>query len=142
MSYSFAGDLQHTGFFGASVLPQTIASNTTVNGSAVDCQTADDHISAVYTTGDCGDATTTITIFLTECDTSGGSYTAISGATLTLTGSATANDSLAGAISTRLRSKRYVKANVTTASGSSISVPISVLVEGRKKITGGAGYVT
>ena len=141
MSFSFTGDLKNTAFLGASVLPQTIASNTTVNGVAVDCQTSDDILSALYITGDSGDASTTITVFLTESDTSTGSYTAISGATVTLTGSATANDNLCAAVSTRLRSKRWVKANVTTASGSSISVPIAVALVGRKKITGsGAGY--
>jgi hypothetical protein len=144
MSFSLAGDLKNTAFSGGSIFPQTIASNTTVNGTYVDCLLTDDHLSAVITLGDYGDATTTLAVKLQEADTSGGSGVQdISGATASFAASATANDNTVTFITTRLRSKRYVRVVATTAAGASISVPISVTLIGRKKITGtGTGYVT
>lgn len=142
MSATFLIDLQHTVQGAASVAPQTIASNTTVNGSGVDLQLSDGPCHAFVITGDAGDGTTTIQVKLQESDTSGGTYTDISGATTTLSGSATANDNLAYAISTNQRLKRWVRAVVITASGVAVSVPIAVAVFARKKIVGGAGYVS
>lgn len=134
MSAAFAGDVKNTAFLGVSVLPQTISSATTVNGSAVDAQTSDDILSLVYCTGNVGDGSTVITIKIQESDASGGTYADITGATVTLAASASANDNLCAAISTRLRSKRYVRGVVTTAGGTP-SVPIAAHFIGRKKIT-------
>lgn len=126
-----------------SIVPgTTISTDTTTDGNAVDCDGADDHITGVFLTGNAGDASTVITLRLVECATSGGSYTAISGAEIVLTASATANDNLVKFISTRNRSLRYVKCRVVTSGGGTPSVPVAACVIARKKISGGNDYVT
>lgn len=143
MGFSFLGDVANIALGSvASIVPgTTISSATTTDGSAVDCEDSDGHITGCFLTGDAGDGSTTITMSLIECATSGGSYTAISGATLTLAGSATANDNLVKFISTAFRSLRYVKCRIVTAGGTP-SVPCAAFVLARKKISGGNSYLT
>lgn len=143
MSYSHFGDVDSVALSDVdSIVPgTTISSDTTTDGNAVDCLNADDHITGVFLTGNAGDASTVITLSLVESDTSGGSYTAISGASLALTASASANDNQVKFISTRLRSKRWVKCRVVTSGGGTPSVPCAAFVLARKKISGsGVGY--
>ena len=145
MSFSFGGDLKNVLLSDVdSIVPgTTIASDTTTDGNAVDAVDSDDHITAVFLIGNSGDGSTTVSLRIVESDTSGGSYTLISGAQKDLGASATANDNTVHFISTRLRSKRWLKARVVTAGGGTPSVPVAAAFLLRKKITGtGTGYVT
>lgn len=137
MSATFLPDLVTAALLDYTYLG-TITSNTTTKGDAVDCLDVDGPIYAVVITGDVGDASTTVQVKLQESvDTTDGNFGDITGATHTLSGSATANDKLAYFVKEDgNRSKRYVRAVVVTASGSSISVPIAIAILGRKKITG------
>jgi hypothetical protein len=145
MSATFFTDVKNTGLLGASIVPgTTISTNTTTDGTAVDCQLTEGPITGFFLTGDAGDASTTLTFSLVECDTSGGTYTAIAdGALATRAGSATANDNLAVCVTATKRTKRYVKCRVVTAGGGTPSVPVAAFVLGRKKIvgTGDGSYV-
>jgi hypothetical protein len=160
MSFSTLGNLQNVGGGGVSVTPQTVASAATVNGRSIDCRLLDDFIDAVVVTGDCGDATLTLNVKLQEAiqdpaqadgnplasdwsdiDSGNAAITALAGAT--------AADFQQLFISSRKRSKRFVRGVVITAGGGTLSVPISVAIVGRLKITGpapspltgvGAGY--
>lgn len=139
-------DLVNQGLLGLSIVPQTIASATTTNGTAVDCSLSEGLVSAVFCTGNITGSDTTVTAALTECDTSGGSYTAVKDqtgtavATATYTG-ATAGDNLILPLK-GVRTKKYVRLEVTTT-GASVSVPCCGLIEARKKISGsGTGYVS
>jgi len=145
MSSTFLVDVANVSMVGASVVPgTTINSDTTTDGSAVDCLDVDGPITGVFLTGNAGDASTTITFSLVESDTSGGTYTAMTdGALATLAGSATANDNLVKVVTSAKRTKRYVKCRVVTAGGGTPSVPCAAFVLGRKKIVGtGTGYST
>lgn len=135
-------DLENAALLGNSI-HATISTDTSTVGTAVDCLLSDGPIHAIISTGNCGDASTSFYVKLTECATSGGSYTDISGAlSATYTG-ATLGDNLALAVSTPYRSLRYVKAVVVTSGGGTPSVPIAVTILGRKKISGtGTGYVS
>lgn len=138
MSATFLPDLSTAGLLGYSYLG-TITSNTTTNGTGVDCLNVDGPVYGVVITGDCGDATTTITVNLTE-SSDNTTFTAITGASVARAASATANDNVAFFVKEDgNRSKRYVRAEIVTASGSSISVPIAVAILGRKKVSGSGG---
>jgi hypothetical protein len=79
----------------------------------------------------------TYAVALTESDTSGGTYTAITGATASITATGTS-----AYISTPQRTKRWVRAELTLG-GTTPSFLGTVFIFGRKKITGsGAGTVT
>lgn len=138
MSATFLVDLEHAVLTGPSILPGvTISTDTTTSGSAVDCLTAEGPVSGVFCTGNAGDASTTLVFKLTECDTSGGSYTDIAdGTASTLAASASANDNLVSIITATKRTKRYVKCAVVTAGGGTPSVPVTAFVMARKKIAG------
>ena len=140
MPSSFLSDLPNEALVGYTYVG-TITSDTTTNGTGVDMQLTDGPISAVIAVGNYGDASTTLAVTLTESDTSGGSYTAISGTqTKSYAASATANDNSAAVIKADKRSKRWVRAELTTAGGGTPSVPVAVVLMGRKKLVGGAGY--
>jgi hypothetical protein len=161
---NFFSDLANTGIGGASIVPQTIASATTTNGTAFDFQNSDDAVDAVVLTGNCGDSTLTLDVKLQEAiedtaslgnplssdwsDVAGQLYTWSAGtATATVAkisqlAGATAADNKFLIVSTRRRTKRFLRAVVTTAGGGTLSVPIAVAVLGRKRISGtGVGYV-
>lgn len=142
MSATFLTDLELNAFLGFTY-SGTITSDTTTNGSAVDCALSDGVIHLVGIVGNYGDASTQAVVKLQESDTSGGTYTDISGATTTLAASATANDNSVFAVQAIYRSKQYVRGVVVTSGGGTPSVPIALAVVGRKKITGsGTGTVT
>ncbi len=136
MSATFLPDLANAGLIGYSVAPQTISSATTVNGTGVDCLNGDGPVYGIFTTGNCGDGSTVITCFLEESVDNSNAWTAITGASSVLAASATANDNLAFVVaSSGNRSKRYVRANVTTLGGTP-SVIISGCILTRKHISG------
>lgn len=138
---TFLLDLENGTKLGPSILPgTTITTDTTTSGTAVDCLEVDGPVTGLFFTGNSGDASTTIVFKLTECDTSGGTYTDIAdGVNSALAGSATLNDNLFTAITCNKRTKRYVKCAVTTAGGGTPSVTICAGVIGKKKITGAVG---
>ncbi len=142
MSVTFLADLSTAGLIGYSVAPQTISSATTVNGTGVDCLNGDGPVHGIFTTGNCGDGSTVITCFLEE-STDNSTFTAITGASTVLAASTTANDNLAFVVSSSgNRTKRYVRANVTTLGGTP-SVIISGCILTRKHISGsGTGTQT
>lgn len=119
----------------------TISTETDTDSSAIDLQDYDGPVHVLASIGNSGDGSTVITIKLVEDDASGGSYTAITGASKALTASATANDSTTHMIRVENWQKRYVKTRVTTAGGTP-SVPIAVMVLARRKIGGGSGIKT
>lgn len=138
-------DIEGVALLGASIVPgTTISSDTTTDGSAVDCLTGEGPVTVFFATGNSGDASTTIQFIVVESDTSGGTYTAVADGTNTaLAGSATANDNLVVAITAAKRTKRYVKARVVTAGGGTPSVPVTAFVATRKKLVGtGTGTLT
>ncbi len=145
MSATFLTDVEGVALLGYSIVPgTTISSDTTTDGTAVDCLTADGPVTVFFCTGNAGDADTTIQFKVIECDTSSGSYSVVSdGSNDALAASATANDNLVVAITAAKRSKRYVKARVVTAGGGTPSVPVTAFVMSRKKISGsGTGTLT
>lgn len=119
----------------------TISTETDTDSAAIDMLDYDGPVHVIYSTGNVGDGSTVVTVKLVESATSDGAYTAITGATTTMAASATANDNLAGWFNVPNRAQRYVKTRVTTAGGTP-SVPIAVMVLGRKKIGGGSGVKT
>lgn len=119
----------------------TIASATTTNGDGVDCLDIEGPVSAHILTGDAGDSTLGAVVKLQESDTSGGTYSDISGATATLAAGASGSDKKVVFLTTILRAKRWVRAVITTTGGGTLSLPIAVSILGRDKITGtGTGY--
>lgn len=145
MSFTYLNDVEGVALLGYSIVPgTTISTDTTTDGTAVDCLTTDGPVSVFFCTGNSGDADTTIQFKVIECATSGGSYSVVSDGTNTaLAGSATANDNLVVVITAAKRTLRYVKARVVTAGGGTPSVPVTAFVMGRKKISGeGTGTLT
>lgn len=120
----------------------TISSDTDTDSSAIDLQDYDGPVHVFASIGNSGDASTTIAIKLVEATTSGGTYTAITGASKSLSASASANDNTTHMIKVDNWQKRYVKTRVTTAGGGTASVPIAVMVLARKKRGGGSGIKT
>lgn len=142
---NYFSDVASTAYATYSIVPgTTISTDTTTSGTAIDMQTTEGPVTGVFLTGNAGDASTTITFKLMECDTSGGVYTNIAdGVGSTLAASASANDNLVTLITATKRTKRYVKCVVVTAGGGTPSVPVAAFAFARKKISGtGTGYVS
>ena len=101
----------------------------TGTGSAVDLQLYEGDI-AVILDAEAGGAGITYAVKLTESDTSGGSYTDVTGGAFTTT---TANTALVEKISVNTDgTKRFVKASVTVAGGTGAGA-VSVVALGSKK---------
>lgn len=102
---------------------------TTGTGSAVDLQLYEGDI-AVILDAEAGGAGITYAVKLTESDTSGGTYTDVTGGAFTTT---TANTALVEKISVNTDGmKRYVKVSVTVAGGTGAGA-VSVVALGSKK---------
>ena len=141
MSSTFFVDVANSVLTSSSIVPQVIASSGVTSGSAVDLITAEGPVSLLLMTGATGDATLTLDCKLQESDTSGGTYSDITGSSITqLTGS-TAADNTVQFVTTGKRTKRYVKAVLTLGGSGTISVAVAATVIARRKITGsGTGY--
>jgi hypothetical protein len=101
----------------------------TGTGSAVDLQLYEGDI-AVILDAEAGGAGITYAVKLTESDTSGGTYTDVTGGAFTTT---TANTALVEKISVNTDGmKRFVKASVTVAGGTGAGA-VSVVALGSKK---------
>lgn len=130
---------------GISVLPQTIASATTVNGTGVDCLNTEGQVFGLVLTGNVAGADTTVDVKLQESDDNS-TFTDMKDAfgnvaKITQLAGATAGDNQFLPIN-GIRTKRYVRGSATTT-GSSVSAPIAVAVLSRKDITGtGTGTKT
>jgi hypothetical protein len=138
MSATFLVDLEAALVGDASIRP-TAALTADTNGTGIDLSLTDGPVHAIVIAGvtDFASLDEVYAIRLEESDTSGGTYTAISGATAAITATATC-----ALISTGFRSKRWVRA-VLDVSGTTPSIFLTVYVCGRRKIAGsGAGTVT
>lgn len=135
MPATFLVDAKNTLAFDYSYFG-TIVTDTTTTGSAVDCQLGDGMTHLHYIVGAYGDLVTQAVIKLQESADGSTSWTDITDATVTLAASATANDETAGFISTKLRSKRYVRVAIVTSGGGTVSVQVAASVGFRKKIAG------
>jgi len=111
-----------------NLLPSDVVT-TTVAGSAVDLLDYEGDI-AVSLDAEAGGGSVTYAVKLTEADTSGGSYTDVTGGAFTTSG---ANAAATEKISVNTNSiKRFIKANVTVAGGTGAGA-ISVIAVGSKK---------
>lgn len=126
-------DLVNNAGGGVSIKPGVtpLTGTTVTTGGAVDCQQLDGPIHGEFILGDTANSpdSFTATCKLTECDTSGGSYTDI----------ATQSSLVLTAAGTRgfvrgIRTKRYVKCVATPVfvGGSSPTVEIAATVHGQK----------
>lgn len=148
MSATFLVDLEQKASGGVSVVPQTIASATTTNGTHVDCRDLDGTVTMHVVTGNCEGATLVLNAKLQEAiedpavpgsplasdwsDVFAGAMPQLSGAT--------AADNKQVFTTSQYRTKRFVRGVVITA-GTTPSVPIAVSVIGQKKISGvGTGF--
>ncbi len=151
MAATFLTDIAGVAITGVSILPQTIASATTVSGSAVDLQQGEDTVFGELLTGNCGDSTLTLTAKLQEAieDTASPGNPLSSdwsdfspAAAFTGGAGATTLDNAAQMLTGR-RSKRFVRVAVTTTGGGTLSAPVAASVLCRKKISGtGNGAIT
>jgi hypothetical protein len=94
-------------------------------------------VHGIFSVANYGDANTQTVLKLQESHTTtDGDFVDITGATHTLAASATANDNSTVTITAKARSRRYVRAVAVTSGGGTVSVPVSGVIVGRKKITG------
>jgi hypothetical protein len=111
-----------------SLLPNDVVT-ATGTGSAVDLVDYEGDI-AVVLDAEAGGASITYAVKLTESDTSGGSYSDVTGGAFTTT---SANTALVEKISVNTDGmKRYVKVSVTVAGGTGAGA-VSVVALGSKK---------
>lgn len=111
-----------------SLLPNDVVT-ATGTGSAVDLVDYEGDI-AVILDAEAGGASITYAVKLTESDTSGGSYSDVTGGAFTTT---SANTALVEKISVNTDGmKRYVKVSVTVAGGTGAGA-VSVVALGSKK---------
>lgn len=123
----FSGkDLANEYKWGQSLVSATRTSSG--NGSAVDMQDCGPEVAAVLDVGTVTGTTPTLDVKLQESDTSGGTYSDISGATFT---QVTASNNQQ-TIQVANRTKRYVRA-VATIAGTSPSFPCSVQIVAPKQ---------
>lgn len=141
MSIPFAPDFT-LAYGWAYAYAGTISTDTTTDGTAFDTNLYEGPVHMVAIIGNSGDASTTIDLKVTQCATSGGSYSVVTGATKSLSASATANDNTVHVIKVDNWSSRYLKSRVVTAGGGTPSVPVHILFFAKKKIAGGSGIKT
>lgn len=111
-----------------NVLPSDVVTTTGV-GSAIDLLDYEGDI-AVSLDAEAGGSGITYAVKLTQCDTSGGTYTDVSGGGFTTSG---ANAAVTEKISVNTDSiQRFIKASVTVAGGTGAGA-ISVVAFGSKK---------
>ena len=111
-----------------SLIPNDVVT-TTVTGAAVDLLDYEGDIEAILD-AEAGGASITYAVKFTESDTSGGSYTDVTGGAFTTT---TANTALVEGLTINTDEiKRYVKVVVTVAGGTGAGA-VSVTALGMKK---------
>lgn len=123
----FSGkDLANECKWGQSLVSATRTSSG--NGSAVDMQDCGPEVVAVLDVGAVSGTSPTLDVKLQESDTSGGTYSDISGATFTQVTASNAQQT----IQVANRTKRYVRA-VATIAGTSPSFASCVLIAANKQ---------
>lgn len=133
MPATFLVDLKNVALAGVSLAPAAaIATATTTNGSAVDLLGAEGPIHALALNGatDYTSLDETYTVKIQESADGSTNWTDISGASGTITAASTVTF-----ISTGLRSKRYVRAVITTV-GTTPSIIVGIAILVRKKTVG------
>lgn len=115
-----------------AISPVSVADNTAQTGEVVDLQ-GYDSCTFVIATGSIGDADATFAVEVQECDTSGGTYTAVADANLVgteaLAGFQFDDDNECRKIG-YIGSKRYVKLVITPAANASAALFSAVAVLG------------
>jgi hypothetical protein len=134
---TYIGDFANQFQGDASIRPQAAYVSTT-NGTGIDMQLSDGPITLLVTIGvtDFSSGDETYTFKLQESDTSGGTYTDISGVpsvAWTAVGGDVQNTTKL--VLTKLRSKRWVRA-VATLGGTTPSCLGTAVIVGMKKILG------
>lgn len=121
-------------------LRSAAADTATRTGGGVDLQLTDGPVHGVFAVGatDFASGDESYVFKLQESDTSGGTYTDIAGATVSWLATAGDVQNTVKIVTTKLRSKRWVRA-VVTISGTTPSAFTSAYVFGQKKILGGSG---
>jgi len=108
-----------------------IRRTATATGSAIDLRDYVGDIKVILSTSAGGGADHTLNVKLTECDTSGGSYTNVAGAAFTeVTNAADATESLTVSADSL---KRYVKA-VATIAGTEPTFDMALVAVGVKQV--------
>ena len=108
-----------------------IRRTATATGSAIDLRDYVGDIKFILSTSAGGGADHTLNVKLTECDTSGGSYTDVAGAAFTeVTNAADATESLTVSADSL---KRYVKA-VATIAGTEPTFDMALVAVGVKQV--------
>jgi hypothetical protein len=108
-----------------------IRRTATATGSAIDLRDYVGDIKVILSTSAGGGADHTLNVKLTECDTSGGSYTDVAGAAFTeVTNAADATESLTVSADSL---KRYVKA-VATIAGTEPTFDMALVAVGVKQV--------
>jgi len=126
MPFNAFDDVQNAFVNKVSIVPQV--ATATVTGTAVDVGAGDNPITLVFSVGAINDATT-IAVTVTESATSGGTFTAISGATASIAGT---DDSTVQVVTFR-RTQPYLKA-VATLAGATQSAAIAATFHSFKKV--------
>lgn len=117
---------------------RTIATATTTSGAATDSTGWTDCI-VIFDAGTITGASTTCDVTITESTTSGGSYSAISGAAFAQVGTSSGGaTTYVGHIKLGRSGGPYIKASVVTT-GAAVSVPLSITYLFYNKVDSGAG---
>jgi hypothetical protein len=118
---------------------ETLASATTTEGASVDMQLSDGPVFGVLQFGAVTGSSADADVKLQESHDES-TWTDCTNGTFTQSYSESTGDFVLEVINAR-RTKRYVRAHVTTA-GTVTSMPICVTILGWKKILGGSGFYT
>lgn len=94
-----------------SIAPQSVTA--TVTGAAVNLQGAEGDVLFNAIFGSLSGSDATFTISLTDCDTSGGTYTAVSGSTFATVPTWTSDNIVVSAVFDRTALRQYVKVVIT-----------------------------
>lgn len=137
MSATFLGDLKNQTVVGTSLV-SAAARNASANGTGVDCLLHDGPLHIFYTCGAVTGSPTSVVLTVEESDASGSGYAAITNQSTDGTVDITAG-SVAGFLTLKHRSKRYVRVVATLTGGSSPTYLATAHVVGQKKILGGNG---
>lgn len=135
---TLAADLKNAVVLKQGIIPQVATS--TVTASGVDLNDSNfNPFTATLSLGAASGTAATLDVKLQESDTSGGTYTDISGATFQQLGPTDDNTILS--ILVKNRTKRWVRM-VATIAGTTPSFAIAGVIQAQKRIVGGSGVVT
>ena len=125
---TWINDLKNNCVVEYSIKPAAIAATTV--GSAVDCNNCEGPMALIIPAGTVTDGEYTPSI--TESETSGGTYTAVTPHIGTFAAITTANDETTYVFGFK-RTKRYVKVTLTETSAGSTGIVAAAILVGQKK---------